>query len=173
MAVISSEGGAGVGGMGGAAAQARRLEAVDGAGDGPRRDPQAVTDGAERQRAGPAQHPEHLVASEGQPERSQDVGGSAEEDLLGPHDRDDRGHAGRAVGPALFDPALARGFDRVVDERVRHAANLAGGVGGAADHAVVLELGQLVVGDAEGSQHLVVVLAQQRRRAAVEPVGAA
>ena len=34
---------------------------------------------------------------------------------------------GRAVAPALLDPALPRGFDRVVDERVGHRANLLAG----------------------------------------------
>ena len=95
-----------------------------GVGHGPRRDPQAVADRAERQRTGPSQHPEHLVAGERQSERAQDRGRPVEEDLLGPHDRDDRGHARRRVAPALLDPALSRGFDGVVDERVGHRVNL-------------------------------------------------
>ena len=108
------------------------------AGDGARGDPQAVADRAERQRTGPSQHPEHLVASEGQPERAQGVGGPAEEDLLGPHHRDDRGHARRACRSSP-----ARSSARATPRRGRTRAGGARGeptcrarVGDAADHAV-------------------------------------
>ena len=153
-----------VGGMRHPAAQARLLEPVDRARHRRRRDPQSVAHGAERQWTGPPQHPEHLVASEGQAQRPKDGRRPVEEDLFGPHHRDDRRHPGCALAPPLLHPTLPRRLDRVVGQRVLHWTNLPRGVRDVADHAELAQLRQLVVGDPDGSQDLVGVLAQQAAR---------
>ena len=115
-------------------------EAVDRVGHGARGDPQAVAHRAERHRTGPPQHAEHLVAGERELRAAAGSSVARRRKICSARMTDTTAAMpGGAVGPALLHPALSRGFDRVVDEGVRHGSKRSRalrGLRGAPDHAV-------------------------------------
>ena len=109
------QGGSAVGGMRKAGDQTLLLQAVDGIGDAGRMDLEPGTDLAERQSPGPAEQEQHqhLVAGEGEPQRSEQGIDPGQVDLLGPEDRRHGRHPLGGVGPAVGSPLPARLGDRI------------------------------------------------------------